>query len=104
MGRVKSDNRHLGVLSGYEARWEHNDGGRTSTIRPRAGEVVVLHRIVINTTSATAITVRDSTNGVIAVIKASVAESTLNYNLKLKGNLIVENAGTSDLTIVYSNN
>lgn len=103
MGRVKTDNRHLGILTGYEARWVHNDGGRTTTITPRAGEPVVLHRIVVNTTSASVIVVRDSINGVIATLKASVAEQPFDYFLKLKGNLIVENSGTSDITIVYSN-
>jgi hypothetical protein len=60
MSKVQSSNRHLGLLSGYGVRWIHNDGGRTSTITPKAGEIVVLHRIIIGTTSATAIIVRDT--------------------------------------------
>jgi hypothetical protein len=103
MGRLKSDNRHLGILSGYEARWLHIDAGDTAkkTITPRAGEPVVLHRIVLNT-NGQAVTVRDSATGVIASLAGDAPEGTFRYNLKLKGNLIVENGG-SDLTVVFSN-
>jgi hypothetical protein len=104
MGATQSTNRHAGLLSGYGTRWQHNDGARTSTITPQAGKIVVFHRIIINTTSATAITIRDSVNGVIGVLKASVSEGTYVYSLPIKGNLIVENPGTSDITIVFSNN
>lgn len=106
MGRVKSDNRHLGILSGYECRWRHSGAAETITIAPRSGEPVVLHRIVIGTTTASAIVVRDSVNGVISTLKASIAEGTYEYNLKLKigSDLIVENPGGSDITIVFSNN
>lgn len=103
MARIKSDNRHLGILSGYEARWRHSAVAETITITPRAGEPVVLHQIIINTTSASAIIVRDSAVGVVAGIKASIVEQPMAYYLKLKGNLIVENPGGSDLTIVFSN-
>jgi len=101
MARIKSDNRHLGILSGYEARWVHNTGNQTIT--PRSGEVIVLHNVVVNTTSGTAIILKDSAVGVIASIKASVLEGDFIYNLRLKGNLIIENAGGSDLTITFSN-
>lgn len=103
MGRIKSDNRHLGVLSGYEVRWIHNDGGKTTTVTPHVGEPVVLHGIDVNTTSASAIVVRDSAVGVIAVLKASIAEGIYLRPKRLKGNLIVENPGTSDITINFSN-
>lgn len=103
MGRLKSDNRHLGILSGYEARWLHLGAGDTATktVSPRAGEPVVLHRVVLNTNGAL-VTLRDSATGVIGVIALDAPESTLDYGIKLKGNLIVENGG-SDLTIVFSN-
>lgn len=104
MGQVQSDNRHLGLISGYGARWIHNDGSKTTTVTPKAGQIVVFHRIVVNTTAASAITIRDSSVGVIAVLKASIAEGSYLYNLPLKGNLVVEVAGASDVTIVFSNN
>ncbi len=103
MGRIKTDNRHLGILSGYEARWKHFGAGDTATytISPRAGEPVVLHSVVLNTNGGVVI-LRDSSNGVIASIAADAPESTLGYFLRLKGNLIVENGG-SDFTITFSN-
>lgn len=103
MGQVKSDNRFLGIQSGHYARWIHNDGSRTTTITPRSTEPVVLHRLVVNTTSASTIIIRDSAAGVIAVLKASIAEGAIQYGVKCKGNLIVEVAGASDVTIVFSN-
>lgn len=101
MARVKSDNRHLGILSGYERRWAHNVA--TATYAPRAGEPFVLHKVVINTTSASAILLIDTAVGVIATIKASVLEGTFHYDIKLRGSLRVENPGGSDLTVTFSN-
>lgn len=103
MGRLKSDNRHLGILSGYEKRWKHLGAGDTATytITPRSGEPVVLHSVVLNTNGAL-VTLRDSSVGVIGVIALDAPEGNLDYNLKLKGNLIIENGG-SDLTVTFSN-
>jgi hypothetical protein len=103
MARVKSDNRHLGILSGYETRWRHSAVAETVTITPRAGEPAVLHHIVVGTTSSSAIIVRDSINGVILTLKASISEGTYHCAVRIKGNLIVENPGGSDILIVYSN-
>jgi hypothetical protein len=103
MARIKSDNRHLAIASGYETRWRHSGAAETVTILPRSGEFVVLHRIIVNTTSASTVNVRDSAVGVIGTLKASVAEGTYAYNVRCRGNLIVENPGGSDLTIVFSN-
>lgn len=103
MGRLKSDNRHLGILSGYEVRWRNSKVAETVTITPRGGEVVVLHGIDVNTTTATAIVVRDSSVGTIGTLKASIAEGPYLGPLKVKGNLVVENPGGSDITIRYSN-
>lgn len=103
MGAVKSDNRHLAALVGYEGRWLHSGAAETKTITPHGTEPIILHRIVVNTTTASAIIVRDSAVGVIATLKASVSEGTYVYAVKLKGNLIVENPGGSDITIVFSN-
>lgn len=104
MGRLKSDNRHLGTLSGYEGRWIHSTAA-TVTIRPRSGENVVLHSIFIGTTSATAIIIRDSVDGVMSTLKASIPEGfyPLNVALKVGRNLVIENPGGSDLLIRFSN-
>ncbi len=103
MARVKSDNRHLGILSGYERRWMHLGAGDTATrtIAPRSGESVVLHTITLNTNGAL-VTLRDSLTGVIAVIALDAPEGDFDYNLKLKGSLIIENGG-SDITVGFSN-
>lgn len=113
MSEVKSDNRHLSILTGYGTRWAHNTGN-TSTAQPttyanKAGEPFVLRRLVINTSSASAITLTDTGNAtnsarVIANLKASVSEGTYSYDLPLLGSLKVDNPGGSDLTIVFANN
>lgn len=107
MSRVKSDNDLLGVLTGHYARWVHTKGN--ITIPPKSGTSFVLVKLIINTTSASDITLTDTGDNnhaatVIADIKASVLERTLEYNLPLFGSLKVDNPGGSDLTIVFSNN
>lgn len=102
MARPKTDNRHLAILSGYEVRWAHNTA--TTTYAAHAGEPFVLGRVIVNTTSASPVVLIDTATGVIASLKASVAEGTYPYNLRLRGNLRVENSGGSDLTITFSNN
>lgn len=103
MGRVKSDNRLLGQVAGNYNRYRHSSAAETVTIAPAAGEFVVLQRIVIGTTTASAITVR-SVEGVLLNLKASISEGTYTFNVPVKGNLIVENPGGSDILIVFSNN
>lgn len=101
MGRTKSDNRLLSIAAGFSSRWDHHTGG-TKTYTPRTGESVVLHRIIINTTSASAIIIRDSAVGVIATIAASTAAGDISYGITCRGNLVIENPGNSDLTVVFS--
>lgn len=103
MGRVKSDNRLLGQVAGNYNRYRHSGAAETVTIAPAAGEFVVLQRIVIGTTTASAIIVR-SAEGVILTLKASIVEGTYHFGILVKGNLIVENPGGSDILIVHSNN
>lgn len=104
MGRVKSDNRLLGQLTGNYNRFRHSGAAETITIPPATGEFVVLERIVIGTTSASAIVVRSAVDGVILTLKASISEGTYTFNLPVRGNLIIENPGGSDLLVVFSNN
>lgn len=104
MSRVKSDNRLLGLLTGNYSRWDHVVNSKT--ISTKSGEPFVLMTVVVNTTSASAITLYDAgdNNRVIASLKASVIEGDYNYNLPLKGGLKIDNPGGSDLTVVFSNN
>lgn len=106
MGRLKTDNRHLGTISGYEGRWRHSGKAETITIPPRSGENVVLHSITIGTTTASAIVIRDSVDGVMLTLKASIPEGPypLNVSLKVGRSLIIENPGGSDILIRFSNN
>lgn len=103
MARIQSDNRQLGILGGSETRWYNSKVAETKTISPRAGSVVILHRIVVNSTTASAISIRDSGTGTIGTLKASVAENTYRYGVPCRGNLVIDNPGGSDLTIVFSN-
>ncbi len=102
MGKIQGDNRHLGILSGFGTEWEHGEPGETVTVTPRSGQIVVLHKIILNTNGG-AVTVRDSAVGVIATIASDAPEGTFDYQLPITGNLIVEVASTSDVTIVHSN-
>jgi bifunctional ADP-heptose synthase (sugar kinase/adenylyltransferase) len=65
-----------------------------------------LDRIIINTTTASTITVYDNTaaSGTkIATIAASVPNGTnLVYNLKFNTGLTIVTAGASDITVVYN--
>lgn len=112
MSRTKSDNKLLGTLTGNYVSWIHNTGNQTSgvpnTIAHKTGEPFVLLSVIVNTTSSSAITLidaGDSTHAarVVAVLKASIGEQPMNYNLALIGDLKVDNPGNSDLTITYSN-
>lgn len=103
---VKSDNFMAGIGAGAYTSWKHIDAGNTGrTIITRSTKVnagLILCNIVVNTTGATSSTVvSDSINGVIAVIKASVQEKDFHYNIPLKGNLVIDNPGGQDLTVVY---
>lgn len=107
MSRVKSDNRLLSILTGHAVRWLHTVG--SATINAKSGEPFVLLSVVINSTTASAITLTDTGNAtnaarVIANLKASVVEGTYEYNLPLLGSLKIDNPGGSDLTVTFSNN
>jgi len=58
----------------------------------------VLHNIVIGETSAGTITIADAKE-TIAVLKASIAEGTYNFDCSYSGYLTVTTAGASKLTI-----
>lgn len=72
----------------------------TTVVKTSAG---VLHKIIVNATSASSITVYDSTaaSGTkIATLKASVAEQTFDYDAQFLTGLTIV-SGASDITVVY---
>jgi hypothetical protein len=110
MGKVQSDNKLLGTLAGFYSEKVHTD--KTYVIQHTKNKPLVLVRVVVNTSSASVVTLRDlgdaedgGTHGpeVIANLKASVAEGTYHYSLPINGDLEIQNPGGSDLTIVFSN-
>ena len=60
----------------------------------------VLRRIVLGETAAGAITVNDS-DGIVAVLKASIAEGTYHFDLECKGKIEVVTGAASKLTVTY---
>ena len=111
--RAKSSNYWDAAQTGALSQWVHIDAGnigRTtvtpSTLAPsvtsKAIKPILLQNVVVNTTGATSpIVVSDSAVGVIAVLKPSISEKDYHYNIPIKGNLVIDNPGGADLTVVY---
>ncbi len=75
--------------------------GTTTTVKSGAG---ILHKIVVNTTAAGAITVYNNTAGsgaTIATLKASIVEGTYEYDLAFTVGLTIVTAAASDITVTY---
>jgi len=73
----------------------------TTTVKSGVG---VLKAITIGETAAATITVYDNTAGsgtVIAVLKASIAEGTYEFNVSFTTGLTIVTAGASKLTVSY---
>lgn len=73
----------------------------TTTVKSGAG---FLHAITINTTAAGTITIYDNTAGSgtkIGIIKASVVEQTLTYNVSFTTGLTIVTAAASDITVSW---
>lgn len=103
---TKSDNFWAAAAAGGTTSWAHVDSGNTGRITIRAStkpnSCLILCNVVVNTAgSGTSSILRDSAVGVIAVIKASVSEKDFHYNITLKGDLIIDNGGGADMTVVY---
>lgn len=103
---VKSDNFLAGITAGAYTSWVHIDAGntgRTTIIRSsKANAGLILCQVVVNTTGTTSpIVVSDSARGTIAVIKAGAIESSKDYFIPVKGNILVDNPGAADITVVY---
>lgn len=73
----------------------------TTAVKASAGD---LKSITVGETAAGAITVYDNTAGsgtVIAVLKASVAEGTYEFNVSFTTGLTIVTAGASKITVSY---
>ena len=83
-----------------EGTFKHISTATTTLVKTGAG---VLHNIVINTTSAGAITVYDgidNTGAVIGIIAASApVGSNFKYGVGFKTGLTIVTAGASDITV-----
>lgn len=79
--------------------FDNNDANSTTTISLQAGE---LGSVIINETSAHAITIQDG-DETIAVLKASVVEGTYEYNIGFYTNLkiVIPASYTGDMTVTY---
>jgi hypothetical protein len=74
-----------------------------SLARVKAGSGF-LHAVIINTTSAGAITLYNSlgiSGAKIGTLKASVVEGTYTYNVPFSIGLTISTASNSDITVVY---
>lgn len=64
--------------------------------------------LTVNTTANGAITIYDNvgtaTTNIVGVLKASIAEGTYRYGIRLAQGLKIVTAGASDVTVVYSTN
>lgn len=103
---VKSENFFAGIAAGGYTTWVHIDAGSTGRMTfkrsTKANAGFILNRMVLNSTGATSpVVLTDSAVGVIAVIKPGAAEKNFEYNIPLKGNLVVDNPGGADMTVVY---
>lgn len=73
----------------------------TTTPTTRQGKLI---RIIVTETSAGAITAYDNDEAsgtVIALLKASIAEGTYDFDVDFKNGLTIVTAGASKLTVVY---
>lgn len=108
MSRVKSVIEYQGMQVGADSQWLHIDAGNTgiTTIKPRdTGSIVILIKVVINKKgSSTPLILTDSATGVIASLDPTDATAgQYPYNLPCAqgGNLLINNQGGADITVVY---
>ena len=111
--RAKSENFWSAAAVGAPNQWVHVDTGNTGivtivpaqqTLNTTPGDIkpIILQSVTVNAAGSSAGTIiSDSARGVIAVQKASIQEKDYHYNIPLRGNLVVNNSGGSDLTIAY---
>lgn len=104
MSRIKTTNHYQQISVGFDSQWKHIDASTTgrTTITPHPGEIVVLIKIIINTVGTTTpLVLSDSAVGMIASLAAAATPGQYPYNLPIKGNLLIDNGGGADITVVY---
>lgn len=93
------------VTSVVGAGWVISAGNDTIVVGCSARVIVaegsgIIHSVIVNTTAAGAVTLKDST-GTIAVLKSNIAEGTYYYDVDVSGFLEVVLAAASDITVSY---
>lgn len=84
------------ILGGYS--YSHITNSASTTVFTGKGE---LYSVVVNKTVAGTVTIQDS-GSTIAVLKASVAEGTYTYRVKINQRLVITPAATAgDYTIIF---
>lgn len=82
--------------------YEHIQAAGTYVLKTDGG---VLHTVTVNTTAAGTITLYDNTSAagkVIAVLKASIVEQSLVYDLDFSLGLTAVVAAASDVTVTFT--
>lgn len=103
MPRIKSDNYWSAAAVGGVNQWIHVDAGQTTrvTVKALTNRPIVLCNVTVNSSGGSgALVLSDSKRGVIASLKASVAEKDYHYQIILTGDLLIDNNG-SDVTIAF---
>lgn len=81
--------------------YKHISTAGTYVVKASRG---ILKRIVVNTTANGAITVYDNATGegnVIAILKASIAEGSYEFESTFWNGLVIKTAANSDITAVF---
>lgn len=108
--RAKSDNYWAAVGAGAANSWIHIDAGMTGrvTVKPvtdsngNVTKPIIIQNNVINTSGASgAYVITDSTQGIMAQLKASVAEKDYHYTAAARGSIYLDNNG-SDATFIFT--
>lgn len=96
--KVRSDNTQLGILSGSGCRAQRFVGSGTFQVG-KAGSVLV--RIIIGTTAASALRIRDGSE-VKTALKASMAEGSYDLGYICNDQPYLDLDGASDVTMVWA--
>ena len=107
-GTIATGTRYFATITSIVgAGWVINTGNDTIVVGCDAAAILregtgTLQSVAINTTSASTITIADS-SGTIAVLPASVAAGTFyDYETDFNGYLSITLAGASDITVMHS--
>lgn len=87
MSRAGYNRAHISTATTTQVTGSATKGGR-------------LIRVVVNATAAGTITINDA-NGTVAVMKASIAEGSYEFDVAMAGKIEVITGAASDLTVVW---